>query len=750
MFLTIAILMFVDLPKPHLRFSTERGYGMKEEYIKKIYAGWLSKIIGIRLGAPVEGWTYEQIKDSIGEITGFPADYKTFAADDDSNGPLFFLRGIEDSGHCANYGAGFAAQDVGNALMNYAPFEHGFFWWGGYGVSTEHTAYLNLRNGIPAPRSGSIGQNGAAVAEQIGGQIFIDTWGLVSPGNPNLAARLAREAASVTHDRNGIYGGIFVAVCISYAFVDSNIRNIIEKGLSYIPRNSEYTRAVRAVMEFYDTHAGSTWEECFRFVHDNFGYDRYPGNCHIIPNICVMILALLYGRGDFARTLCIGCMCGWDTDCNVGNIATIMGVRGGLESIDYKKFREPVNDFLACSSVIGSLNIMDIPYGAMYITKLAYGLSGERIPEPWKTILSEHHIDSCHFELPGSTHAIRVRVEGMKTDGPGDRNIHIENSTETSATGTHSLKFTVSPVQPAERVYVYKKTYYYPGDFSDSRYDPSFSPTVYPGQTIHASAYVPPYSEDSRVSLYVHDGYGTCIYESEPVEVKRGEWKTLRFDIPEMKNALIDEMGVVFRRSGSVSSEPFYTGFIDDLYADGSPSYEYSMSVAKEEFWTGLHREISQFTRLKGLMYLSEQELHLSCCDFAECYTGRYDWKDYCAEFEITPHTGEFHMVNVRVQGAIRSYAVGLLPGGRVGILKNENGYRVLTDSEYAWKKGVPITVRVSVCGDEIDAEIDSVKLHYVDEDYPYLSGQIGISVRDGSHISLGKVKIMREYSALQ
>ena len=106
-----------------------RGIGLKEEYIEKIYAGWLSKIIGIRLGAPVEGWTYEQIKDSIGEITGFPADYKTFAADDDSNGPLFFLRGIEDSGHCTNYGAGFTAQDVGNALMNYAPFEHGFFWW---------------------------------------------------------------------------------------------------------------------------------------------------------------------------------------------------------------------------------------------------------------------------------------------------------------------------------------------------------------------------------------------------------------------------------------------------------------------------------------------------------------------------------------------------------------------------------------------------------------------------------------------
>lgn len=85
---------------------------------------------------------------------------------------LFFLRGLEDSGHYKDEGKDFCAQDVADALLNYAPYEHGFFWWGGYGISTEHTAYLNLRNGIPAPRSVSIEQNGAATAEQIGGQIL--------------------------------------------------------------------------------------------------------------------------------------------------------------------------------------------------------------------------------------------------------------------------------------------------------------------------------------------------------------------------------------------------------------------------------------------------------------------------------------------------------------------------------------------------------------------------------------------------
>ena len=213
---------------------------------------------------------------------------------------------------------------MADALLNYAPYEHGFFWWGGYGTSTEHTAYLNLRNGIPAPRSGSVEQNGATMAEQIGGQIFIDPWGLVAPGNPELAAKLAEKAASVTHGGNGVYGGVFIACCISLAFVEQDIPTILQKALTYIPEDCEYARVVKAVQAFHKEHP-EDWRACFQYLHDTFGYDKYPGNCHIIPNAGVIILALLYGNHDFSRTLNICNMCGWDTDCNVGNTGCIMG-----------------------------------------------------------------------------------------------------------------------------------------------------------------------------------------------------------------------------------------------------------------------------------------------------------------------------------------------------------------------------------------------------------------------------------------
>ena len=67
------------------------------EYLDKVYASWLGKNIGIRLGAPIEGWTYEQIKEKYPEIQGYLVDYDLFAADDDSNGPLLFSDVLNNS-----------------------------------------------------------------------------------------------------------------------------------------------------------------------------------------------------------------------------------------------------------------------------------------------------------------------------------------------------------------------------------------------------------------------------------------------------------------------------------------------------------------------------------------------------------------------------------------------------------------------------------------------------------------------------
>lgn len=696
-----------------------------QDYFERVYAGWLGKIIGIRLGAPIEGWTYEKIKNAYGELDGYPVNYRQFAADDDSNGPLFFIRALED---CRDLAA-FSSQDVAGALLNYAPYEHGFFWWGGYGVSTEHTAYLNLRAGIPAPRSGSIEQNGSTMAEQIGGQIFIDPWGLVAPGNPELAASLAEKAAGVTHGGNGVYGGVYVACCISLAFAEKDVGAVMDKALGYIPADCEYARVVRAVREFHAAHPGD-WRACFAFIHDNFGYDKYPGACHIIPNAGVMALAMCYGGGDFARTLNICNMCGWDTDCNVGNVGCIMGVLCGLEGIP-ARLREPINDFLAASSVIGSLNATDLPYGASYFAKQAYRLAGEQPSAPWRDIL-ENRIDSCHFEYPGSTHAIRGRCPG---------GYRLMNTGEQARSGRRSLKVMVLGGGPAEGNFIYKQTYYRPHDFDDDRYQPSFSPLLYPGQTVRMSVLVPPV-EGITVSVQAYAKLrGGELVRGEKRKAD-GSWQELEASIPQ-GDELVEEAGFILSYLGA--RQGMITAYLDDLRFEGVPDYRVDFAKEDTEVWNPMCLGVSQFSRLKGHAYLQDGWLNLSCGDFGEMYTGRHDWTDYAFAGDMQPVTGERCYLNVRVQGAMRSYRAGF-DGQRLVLDKNLNGYCRLCEAPFRWEPGKAYRIEVTARGEQLTVSVDGEPLlACADTDRPILRGGVGVSVSGGSHARFGGLCVRPE-----
>ena len=433
-------------------------------------------------------------------------------------------------------------------------------------------------------------------------------------------------------------------------------------------------------------------------------------------------------------------MCGWDTDCNVGNVACIMGVIAGLESIDYRKWRLPINDFLVCSSVMGSMNIMDIPYGASYIAKLAWALAGEKLPDfPDKIINTPGLIDSCHFEYPGSTHAIRVRTERADSRTQTE----LVNTDEAAHSGNRSLKVIVKPLHDNEKVYVHKKTYYTSGDFHDSRYDPGFSPLIYPGQTVHGSVFIPVYGNDCSVCMYARNAENGKIIEGEKISPIKGKWYALSCKIPFLESGLIDETGFAFEMKGPQKSFDNLICLIDDLYYDGKPDYSVTFSKKSIDHWTNHHKEIIQFTRLKGLWYVENDEAHLSCADFGEVYTGRHDWTDYSAEFEIRPVLGQDHYVNFRVQGAIRSYSAGFGPNGYFYLCKNENGYRILQKTEFAWKTGKYYTITINLKGPDIRILVNKKELiHYTDKNSPYLYGSIGFSVKNGSHCACRKVRV--------
>ncbi|MBR5290911.1 MAG: ADP-ribosylglycohydrolase family protein [Erysipelotrichaceae bacterium] len=555
-----------------------------ETLLNQVYAAWLGKLIGIRLGAPVENWTYEQIRDTYGKLNGYPVDYGVFASDDDANGPLFFVRALE------RYGKDVTAEQMGETLLSVASIGHGFFWWGGIGVSTEDTAYHNLLKGIKAPASGSAEVNGKTMAEQIGGQIFSDCWGYVSAGNVDVAVDLAAKMSSVTHGDDGIEGGKFVAACIALAFSETDARTVIDKALMYLNPESDYVACVKDVLSMKD--AGMSMEECRAVIFDKYSYANYPGVCHIIPNTAIMIMSMVYGENDFSKTLTMLCECGWDTDCTCGNVGSMMGALVGVEGID-EKWVTPIQDILISSSAMGSLNLDTVSETALYFASLAAQINGIEMDEKYRRILDAKETISF-FDLPYGTQGFQSKEERYSS---------VQLKCDDAA-----LKCIIGQGFPHKTGRIYKKTYFVPEDVYDARYQPSMSPRLYPGETISFTLSNPRnlpfkmriYAMDVKKNTYAGDWFVPSI-----------EKVTYQYKIDCPKDVLLSEFGLELYYEQRIMHELF---LIHEVSTDHVFDYEIVWKDQCMEDW-GLDfgevpwKEVRQCTTLKNNSVITDEGL---------------------------------------------------------------------------------------------------------------------------------------------
>ena len=149
-----------------------------------------------------------------------------------------------------------------------------------------------------------------------------------------------------------------VASMEAMAFIESDTKKIIEHCKSYIPKNSVIYKLISDIQDW--SSGNLDWEQTRFKIEEHYGYDKYQGFCHIVPNHALIILALLFGDDDFQKTLMIVNTAGWDTDCNSGNVGCYMGIKNGLEGIQKgADFITPVNDTLYITSARGSETMTD-------------------------------------------------------------------------------------------------------------------------------------------------------------------------------------------------------------------------------------------------------------------------------------------------------------------------------------------------------------------------------------------------------
>ena len=148
---------------------------------------------------------------------------------------------------------------------------------------------------------------------------------------------------------------VFAAAMLACAAVTDNVKDVIFGGLAQIPEKSRLYKYVTDVIDKFD--AGESSEDVFAFIHEC--YDEYTdhGWCHTISNAMIVTAALLYGGGDFGKSICLAVQTGFDTDCNGATVGSIVGMMFGASHIG-DEWSDPLKGKLETSiSGMGTVEI---------------------------------------------------------------------------------------------------------------------------------------------------------------------------------------------------------------------------------------------------------------------------------------------------------------------------------------------------------------------------------------------------------
>ena len=312
----------------------------RKTYLDKLHACWLGKNIGGTLGAPFEG------KQAFLDVQGFSSKSGEPLPNDDLDLQLVWLVAMERMG---------PERVNTNVLADYW-----LEWlpphWNEYGICKT-----NLRLGLLPPMSGEVdnerwkNSNGAWIRSEL--------WAAVAPGVSDVAIKYAVADAMVDHGLSeGTLAEIFTATLQSLAYVESDIRVLIDTALSKIPQSSAVAQTVRLVIEAYDNGVDyrETRERVLKF-NEEMGWFQAPANLGFV------IIGLLYGEGDFKKSMLYAVNCGDDTDCTAATVGATLGIIGGISAIpeDWKQF---VGDRIVTISISG-MHSKHVPQSCTELTE---------------------------------------------------------------------------------------------------------------------------------------------------------------------------------------------------------------------------------------------------------------------------------------------------------------------------------------------------------------------------------------------
>ncbi len=320
------------------------------KYREKLKAAVLCRFAGCTLGAPVEGWTNQMMREYADKI-GFdfpPRDYwpshpnpdeprynerfndytkpylNHVPSDDDIGYTFLSLLCVEE------HGRDFDLDAVAKHWLKYITIAY----------TAEDVAIKNLKKGIPAAKAAEIDN---PYDDWIGADIRCDGYGYMNPCDPATAAKMAETDAMISHRKEGVYGSMYFAAAIAIGFGCDNVKEALTKALDYIPQGCEVAKAVKYAFE--TANKVKTPEDAIKIVDE-----RYPdmSTVHTLNNAMLTVYSLLC-FGDKLTDIISNCVAmAHDCDCTAATAASIAGACYGMQIIDsqwYEPFGDTVHSY---------------------------------------------------------------------------------------------------------------------------------------------------------------------------------------------------------------------------------------------------------------------------------------------------------------------------------------------------------------------------------------------------------------------
>lgn len=309
------------------------GAALDENYRDKVLGCWIGKAIGGTLGMPFEGCP-EPLDVRFEDLSGKPL------PNDDLDLQLLWLCQAEQ------FGPAIRAEHMARAAA-----EHYRCFPDEYGVARWNTA-----RGLKPPLTGQLNN---WFTDGMGAAIRSEIWACLFPGRPDLAAAYAREDAVVDHHGNGVWAEMFLAAAESEAFAERQITAVLAAGLARIPAGCRLARAIGDVIAAHRN--GTSWQDCRALVMKKYGSHNFTD---VTVNLSFITIGLLYGQGDFERSLALAVNCGMDTDCTGATCGSLLGILLGASGLP-PRWRAAANDEVAASE---SLKHLPLPASVTELT----------------------------------------------------------------------------------------------------------------------------------------------------------------------------------------------------------------------------------------------------------------------------------------------------------------------------------------------------------------------------------------------